>query len=77
MDTLNDDITRIVTPKDGEELVDVKLLVRQSEDVSEAKVAHELAEAFGARRSGHLKTMTSSPEKVKSVKIGDFIPALS
>lgn len=76
MDTLNDDITRIVAPTGTEELIDVKLLVRMSEDVSEAGVAHELAEAFEARRNGKLKTLTSSPEKVKSVQIGDYIPEL-
>ena len=73
---MNDDVTRIVTAKGGEELVDIKLLLQAGITATEAGVANEVADAFDARRNGRLRTLNNSPERVKSVTISSFIPEL-
>lgn len=75
--TLNEDITTIVSGAEGERLQDVKLFIRPKEEASEAGVARQLAEAFAARREGALPAQSSSPERVKSVRVADYIPELA
>ncbi len=75
--TLNGDIASIVQSAAGEELLDVKLFIRHTENATEAGVARQVAEAFADRRAGKLDSKRNSPERVKSVKISDFICGLS
>jgi hypothetical protein len=74
--TLNGDIASIVQSAAGEELLDVKLFIRHTEETSEVGVARQLAQALADRRAGKLERRDSSPERVKSVNVAEFVRGL-
>ncbi len=77
MTTMNEYVTTIVTPKEGEELIDVKLFVRPNSGAANVDIARELAGAISARRANQLSVETGSPERVPAVDMGELFPELT
>lgn len=74
--TMNEHVTAIVTSKEGEELVDVKLFVRPNAGATGEDLARELAGAVAARRAGNLPTEKSSPERIPPVDLTAVFPGI-
>lgn len=71
---MSEELEKIVAMPDGEELLDIKFLVRPTERASKDSVVHQVADVVSARRNGQIATECTSEELVSSVSLAGFIP---